>query len=565
MKDAFDPKETVKRAVIYCRVSSRKQASEGSGLESQEHRCREYAASKGYMVDAVFPDDVSGGGDFMKRPGMVALLAYLDAKPDEHYVVIFDDLKRYARDVEFHLKLRRIMAERGATRECLNFRFEDTPEGKFIETMLAAQGELEREQNGRQVIQKMKARIERGYWVFHAPIGYRYEKCRQGGKRLVPDEPAASVIREALEGYAVGRFETQVEVKRFLESQPLYHRGKDGLVHPSRVTELLERVVYAGYVEAPMWKVSLREGQHEGLITYQTYLRNQERLKQGSRVPARRDINADFPLRGYVLCDECHVPLRGGWSKGKKQHHPYYLCQNKNCNCYGKSIRRADMEGAFETMLRRLEPGHGLTDLLKTMVIDAWGQRMDQAKHIKAGVERELADLDKQIDILADRIVESQSSAAITAYERKIASLEKQKLEMRDRAVNHTQPKATLGQVLEHALGFVQNPWKLWQSGDLTIRKLVLRMVFAERLRYIRGIGYRTPKTTLPFKYLEQFHNVKMGVVEGNGPSPNPTQAADWPPGEARPIGGVRVADCREIWKMVGATGIEPVTPTMST
>jgi hypothetical protein len=60
---------------------------------------------------------------------------------------------------------------------------------------------------------------------------------------------------------------------------------------------------------------------------------------------------------------------------------------------------------------------------------------------------------------------------------------------MRDRAVNHTQPKATLGQVLEHALGFVQNPWKLWQSGDLTVRKLVLRMVFAERLRYIRGIG----------------------------------------------------------------------------
>ncbi|WP_413206310.1 hypothetical protein [Rhodospirillum sp. A1_3_36] len=154
--------------------------------------------------------------------------------------------------------------------------------------------------------ESMQARIERGFWVFQAPIGYRYEKCRQGGKRLVPDEPAVSVIREALEGYAAGRFETQVEVKRFLESQPLYHRGKDGLVHPSRVTELLERVVYAGYVEEPMWKVSLREGQHEGLISCQTYLRNQERLRKGSRTPARRDINADFPLRGYVLCDECH-------------------------------------------------------------------------------------------------------------------------------------------------------------------------------------------------------------------------------------------------------------------
>jgi len=44
--------------------------------------------------------------------------------------------------------------------ECLNYRFEDTPEGKFVETVFAAQGQLEREQNGRQVRQKMQARVE---------------------------------------------------------------------------------------------------------------------------------------------------------------------------------------------------------------------------------------------------------------------------------------------------------------------------------------------------------------------------------------------------------------------
>ncbi|MBD3754153.1 MAG: recombinase family protein, partial [Gammaproteobacteria bacterium] len=43
------------RAVIYCRVSSTKQKTEGSGLEGQEHRCRQYAAAQGYEVEAVFP------------------------------------------------------------------------------------------------------------------------------------------------------------------------------------------------------------------------------------------------------------------------------------------------------------------------------------------------------------------------------------------------------------------------------------------------------------------------------------------------------------------------------
>lgn len=186
------------QALIYCRVSSTKQRIEGSGLESQEQRCRAYAEDKGYDVEAVFPDDVSGGGDFMRRPGMVALLSYLDAQKGKPYVVIFDDLKRFARDTEFHLKLRREFSRRGAKIECLNFRFEDTPEGKFIETVIAAQGELEREQNRRQVVQKMQARVEGGFWVFRAPVGYRYVNAPSGGgKILVPDDVLAPVVREA--------------------------------------------------------------------------------------------------------------------------------------------------------------------------------------------------------------------------------------------------------------------------------------------------------------------------------------------------------------------------------
>ena len=213
----------VTAAVIYCRVSSTKQKNEGGGLESQEHRCREYARAKGYEVEAVFPDDASGGGDFMKRPGMVALLSYLDAQPGKPYAVIFDDLNRFARDTQFHIKLRQEFDLRHARVECLNFKFEDTPEGKFVETILAAQGELEREQNRRQTIQKMQARLENGYYVQNTPPkGYRYEKQCGHGKVLVQDDPIASILRQAFEGYACGRFQTQVEVKRFLEAQPSY-------------------------------------------------------------------------------------------------------------------------------------------------------------------------------------------------------------------------------------------------------------------------------------------------------------------------------------------------------
>lgn len=153
----------------------------------------------------------TGEGDFMKRAGMVDLLAHLDANPDRRYLVIFDDLKRYARDTEFHLRLRREMMKRNAIRICLNFKFEDTPEGKFLETMLAATGTLEREQNARQTRQKMQARMEQGWWVYHAPKGYKYIEVKGGGHRLVPDETLAPIVREALEGYATGRLESLSE------------------------------------------------------------------------------------------------------------------------------------------------------------------------------------------------------------------------------------------------------------------------------------------------------------------------------------------------------------------
>ena len=328
----FEETDTPRKALLYCRASGRKQIKDGSGLSSQEHRCRQYATAKGYEVEEVFPDVASGGGDFMKRPGMVALLRYLDDHPIENYVVIFDDLKRYSRDVEFHLKLRRLMKERNATRECLNFNFEDSPEGKFSETISAAAGEYERETMGRQNLQKSIARVEQGYCVQSTPpIGYQYEKAATGGMILVRDEPAASIVQEALEGYACGRYSTAAEVARFFTEHPQFpKKGKSGEITRHSATRILTQKLYAGIVGVAAWGVTDRKGMHEGLISVAAYNRIQERLARRSHAPARKDLNIDFPLRGAVACCDCESPLTAGWSTNKVgKKYPYYYCYNR--------------------------------------------------------------------------------------------------------------------------------------------------------------------------------------------------------------------------------------------
>ena len=65
-----------RKAVIYCRVSTKNQIKEGDGLGSQETRCREYARHKGYEVAEVFRDEGVSGG-LIDRPAMQYMLAYL--------------------------------------------------------------------------------------------------------------------------------------------------------------------------------------------------------------------------------------------------------------------------------------------------------------------------------------------------------------------------------------------------------------------------------------------------------------------------------------------------------
>ena len=510
-------------ALIYCRVSSKRQKTSGSGLESQEHRCRTYAAQHGYQVEKIFPDDMTGTGDFMQRPSLMALLDYLKKHPDKSYVVIIDDLKRLARDTISHIQLRMLFRQHDAQIECPNFKFDDSPEGQFIETLFAAQGELEAKQGKRQTIQKMKARLEAGYWVFFKPFGYDYQKAKGGGKILVKND-IAPIITEALEGFACGRFQSKTEVRRFLESFPEFPTGSNGKLHPQRVEDILTRVIYAGYIESEAMNVSRRKGQHEPLISLETFNRVQERLQGRANVPARKDLNKDFPLRGAVVCADCGKPMTACWSKGKTKHHPYYYCYTKGCVSRSKSIRREVIEGEFEELLKSLSPSKALIDMVHTMFKELWKQRKAQQSKRKKALHNQLQHLDRQAQQLLDRILEASVPSIVTAYEEKIKKIEEEKLLIHEKIAACGKPIRPYNEILRTSVDFISNPHKLWASEgehQFENRRIVLKLAFLEKLEYRKGEGFRTPQMSLPFKVLGDFYREKKEVAEREGFEPS--------------------------------------------
>ena len=528
MKTLRKPLEEKQKALIYCRVSSERQRQEGHGLDSQEHRCRQYANSKGYEVEAVFPDDVSGGGDFMKRPKMVALLAYLDAHPNENYVVIFDDLKRFARDTEFHIKLRREMELRGATRECLNFRFEDTPEGKFFETIVAAQGELEREQNSRQVRQKMRACAEKGYFIFGTVRGYKYVEREDGGKILSPDPKTASIVKEGLEGFAAGRFQTAVELKRFFDLHPVMTSKPNGNGIPVQsVHNMLRNPLYAGRITIEKYGLKLHRGKHEPLINFETWLKIQDRCEGRSNAPMRKDLHEDFPLRGFLCCSDCDHPMSAAWSKGRNARYAYYMCFQKGCPSYRKSVRKEKIEGEFETLLKELQPTKSLFEIARAMFTEIWNVRLNALKANTSDLADEMERIDRKIGRLAYRVVQTDNDAVISAYEAEIEKLDEQRILLAEKAAQSSKPLMTFEESFRTAMEFLANPWKLWASELFEHKRMVLRLVFSNRLSYCRETGFRTAGIAEPFGVLGLFDGSQSRMVEGVGFEPTYAKRPD--------------------------------------
>jgi len=123
-----------------------------------------------------------------------------------------------------------------------------------------------------------------------------------------------------------------------------------------------------------------------------------------------------------------------------------------------------------------------------------------------ATLKRDIAKVEKQIEGLLDRIVETSTPSVISAYEKRIAKMEREKLVLEEKLASGPQQGSksggTFDELFELAQAFLSNPCKIWGSGHLTLRRTVLRLAFTERLNYGRKTGLRTPNLSLPFKLL---------------------------------------------------------------
>ena len=502
------------KAIIYCRVSSDRQVKEGHGLDSQEQRCMNYSKGKGYRVVNIFRDEGVSGA-LLERPAMKELMGFLDKNPFDKYIIIFDDLSRFARDIETHYKLRTSISVRNATIECVNYKIEDNPEGKFIETILAGKAQLDREQNKRTVMQRMKARMERGYWCLCPPTGMAFIKTPEHGKLLSLKEPEASVIKEALEGFASGKLARQVDVQRFLQANAsILNKQK---VHLQFVKRVLTQVLYTGHLEYAPWEIKRCKGHHEGFISIELFDKISNKLKRPEKKLHSTD-SVQFPLRRLVTCSACGKKMTGSRNKGKYKYYSNYTCNNAQCAAKPKNISKKVLEDTYEELLKKVTPKKEVIALAKAIASDSWNSARKNMEMKNRSSQSMKQKKEVEIETLLEFIPKASNETVRLRYEQRVEDLSGEIEEINRSTLNDKD--VDFEEALVEVLDFVGTPLKYWKKTDMEGKHMLHSLIFSENLAYNAQDGFGTPKVSLPFQLNSQLGSVNKVLVEMAGVEP---------------------------------------------
>jgi DNA invertase Pin-like site-specific DNA recombinase len=225
---------TSQPAILYLRVSTQEQATEGVSLAAQEARLRAYATLRGLSVVQVVTDaGVSGSVPLAEREGGRQLLARIDAaqrvgrKQREPVHVLAVKLDRLFRNTVDALEVSAEWDRRGVSMHLIDIGGQsvDTSSaiGRFFLTMLAGVAEMERKMIGERTSAALRHKVATLQKAGgKAPFGFRHE-----GQTTVPDAAEQATIQRIreLRGQALSLREIAAKLNADLASFPA--RGRE--------------------------------------------------------------------------------------------------------------------------------------------------------------------------------------------------------------------------------------------------------------------------------------------------------------------------------------------------
>jgi len=334
--DPLSSETGLKRAVIYIRVSTSKQAEtdfdpDGLSLPAQREAC----LRKAHELGAEVVEEYMDRGESAKtadRPQFQAMIRRVTQQRDVDFVIL-DKINRFARNRRDDANVLFDLKRAGAALISVKENIDDSPAGKLMHGILATLAEFESANNGTEALKGMTQKAQVGGTPGRAPIGYRNIRIPKSGSKfgmatVEVDTDRAPHIRWAFEQYATGEWTTQA-IADELETRGVRSTQKgDRVPRPltkARVSHFLTNPYYTGLVT---FRGMQYEGRHEPIIDAALYAEVQAVLQDKAQSREKTKIHHHY-LKGTVFCGECGSRLIFSRNKGRGGTYDYFKCQGK--------------------------------------------------------------------------------------------------------------------------------------------------------------------------------------------------------------------------------------------
>lgn len=372
----------MKRAIIYARVSSKRQADDGLPVESQIDHCRAKAAALGATVVKEFVDGgISGTTD--RRPAFQHALNFC-AVADIDYFITWSS-SRFARN---HLDAGHYkgVLKRYGTRLLYSSTEVDlgTDDGWFIDAIGSVIDERYSRQVASDTRRSMLKAAKDGYFL-GGRVPFGYVVVADGKRKRLGQHPTeANTVRQifsmALQGCGTKT------IALHLNASGLTLRGKPW--SKNTLTYILKNEVYGGWTvfnrtnkrapnPAEDW---IRVKSHTELVSAEDFQRAQQMMENRKPANVGGQPRSNFVFTGLLRCGMCGSSLQTCSGTGRSKVYHYYGCRNSLVGKHRCEFGKVRAELFDEWMLAELLDQVMTPERMQDVVEQAYSTRETWAK-----------------------------------------------------------------------------------------------------------------------------------------------------------------------------------------
>ncbi|KLT22520.1 site-specific recombinase, resolvase family [Wolbachia endosymbiont of Armadillidium vulgare str. wVulC] len=377
---------------VRCAIYTRKSNEDGleqkfNSLDAQRVACEKYIKSKeGWVILAKRYDDGGYSGKNLERPAIKEL--FEDVKKGEVDCVVVYTLDRLSRETKDSIEVTSFFRRHRVNFVAVTQIFDNnTPMGKFVQTVLSGAAQLEREMIVERVKNKIATSKEQGLWMGGTlPLGYDVKD-----KELIINEKEAKIVGHIFERYV--ELKSMAELARELNSQG--YRTKADIFKKATVRRIITNPIYMGKIRHYDKEY---EGKHDAIIEEEKWQKAQELIRNQ---PYRKARYEEALLKGIIKCKSCDVNMTLTYAKKENKRYRYYVCNNhlrgKNCESVNRTVVAGEVE---KEVMKKAE-----------QLYEKWGKKAEEWKNLSFGKQKEVVKkLIKGVMVKGDGIEVSSES-----------------------------------------------------------------------------------------------------------------------------------------------------------